>query len=127
MTEIYDATRLPKHGQAEIARLTARIALLERDLAAMRARVEATAADSDTFAEPYAEPPMPLGKGIMVRFNGDSTLRDTYDVEMRDGDLYVLVNGTQGDTAIIPQSNNTIRIRRIPRNPQYGTRTLGGE
>ena len=102
---------MSKRDVYEIERMQREIARLEAGLAAMRGEV----GESDTFAEPHAEHPRPLGLGVQVRFGGEGTTADTYDVEMRGGDLYVLVNGTTSETAIIPQSNNTIRIRKIPR------------
>lgn len=122
VNDTYDASRLPKHGQAAVAALRAEITRLNREIDDLSNRLGAGAETSNTFAEPYADVPRPLGMDVMVRFNGSSTTHDTYDVEMRDGDLYVLVNGTTGDTAIIPQSNNTIRIRRIERRAQHGLR-----
>jgi hypothetical protein len=115
MNDDYDASRLPRHGQTAVAALRDEIERLNKEAERLRGRLEASAAGSDTFAEPYDDTPQPLGRGTMVRFNGADTTGDTYDVQMRDGDLYVLVNGMQGDTAIVPQSSNTIRIRKISR------------
>lgn len=102
---------MSKRDLYEVERMQREITRLEKALATMRGEV----GESDTFAKPHSEHPRPLGTAVQVRFGGESTTGDTYDVEMRGGDLYVLVNGTTSETAIIPQSNNTIRIRKLPR------------
>lgn len=107
----YDVSRLPRHGQVYVKSLLAKIERLEGRIAELTVGPE----DSDTFAEPYAEEPLPLGRRAHVRFNGATTTEGSFDVQMKDGDLHILVNGTMDDAAIMPQSNNVIRIRRIPR------------
>jgi hypothetical protein len=111
----YDASRLPKHGQAAVERLRAEVARLERVVEHLRGRLEAGADESDTFAEPYDDSPQPLGKSAMVRFNGMSAIEDTFDVRMLDGDLVVRANDSSKETAFIPQSSSTVRIRMVSR------------
>jgi hypothetical protein len=103
--------RMSKADEREVGVLVQKI----RDLEAVVALAHGQAGESDAFANPHSDRPLPLGMSPQVRFGGETTLDDTFDVEMRDGELYVLVNGTTTETAIIPQSNNTIRIRKLPR------------
>lgn len=102
---------LSRAWKAEVARMRQEIS----DLRAALALAQGQAGESNTFAGPNSDHPLPLGMNPQVRFGGDNTLDDTFDVEMRGGDLYVLVNGLSSETAILPQLNNTIRIRKIPR------------
>lgn len=104
-------TGLSRAWKAEVARMRQEIEGLQAALALAHGH----AGESDTFADPNGEHPLPLGMSPQVRFGGDNTLDDTFDVEMRGGELRILVNGVTAETAIIPQSNNTIRIRKIPR------------
>ena len=113
-----DYSRLPKYGQEHIAELERRIEALGQMNARLLCLLDRDYPGSDTFADPYGEKPLPLGRSAMVRFNGSDTTDDTFDVSMRGGELQILVNGTREDTAIVPQSNNTVRIRRIPRKPR---------
>lgn len=103
--------RLSKRDRGEVDRMAREIARLEAALAAAHGEV----GDSDTFADPNSEYPRPLGTGVPVRFGGADTLGDTFDVELVNGELRILVNGLTSDTAIVPQSNNTIRVVKIPR------------
>jgi hypothetical protein len=97
------------------AREFERLGTENRRLQAALAALQGDVGPSDTFADPNSDHPRPLGSGVQVRFNGSDTLSGTFDVEVRDGELHILVNGTTHDAAILPQSNNTIRIRRLPR------------
>ena len=102
---------LSRAWMREVARMRQQI----EDLEAALALAHGQAGESDTFAGPNSDHPLPLGMSPQVRFGGDNTLDDTFDVEMRGGELYILVNGLTTETAVIPQSNNTIRIRKLPR------------
>ncbi len=113
MNDTYDASRLPKHGQAAIAALRQEIERLARENADLRARLGAGMDDSDTFADPYSDTPRPLGTGVHVRFNGLSAVDDTFDVRMLKGDLDVRMNGTNHEVAIIPVASNHIKIRML--------------
>lgn len=98
-----DLSRLPAYARGEIERLRAQVAFLQERLAA-------GPNDSDTFADPYAEPATPLGRGIMVRFGG-SGHQGTFDVSWTErGELLVRGNFHGEDMAVIPQSQNTVRI-----------------
>lgn len=74
--------------------------------------------ESNTVADPFSSWPRQLGKDVMVRFGGQNATDECFDVEMRGEDLYILVNGSTAETAVIPQSNNTIRVRKLPRRPR---------
>ena len=54
-------------------------------------------------------------QAALAQAHGEVGDSDTFDVELIDGELRILVNGMTSDTAIVPQSNNTLRIRKIPR------------
>lgn len=97
-----DLSRLPKWARHRIERL-------EADNASLRAKLEAGPEDSDTFADPYGEPPRPLGAGAHVRFGGLDS-RKTFDVYIRDGELWIQVNDDGERPAVFPQSTNTIRV-----------------
>lgn len=102
---------LPAWARQMIQDLEVQVAQKDAEIARLSAGPE----DSDTFADPFGDSPVPLGRRAMVRFGGRSSVDDCFDVEMRGTDLYVLVNGTTTETAIIPQSNNTTRVRKLPR------------
>lgn len=71
--------------------------------------------DSDTFADPYGDTPLPLGKGITVRFGGDD--RDaTFDVGIEDGELVIRANMIRrADMVFKPKADNAIRVAIVPR------------
>jgi hypothetical protein len=101
---------LSRAWKAEVARMRQEIS----DLRAALALAQGQAGESNAFAGPNSDHPLPLGMNPQVRFGGGNTLDDTFDVEMRGGDLYVRVNGLNSEAAIFPQSDNAIKIRQLP-------------
>lgn len=98
-----DITKLPKWAQSEIKRLN-------NNVESLSARLAAGPEDSDTFADPYAETPRPLGQGTTVEFrlsDGDAW-GNRIRVRAKKGALYVL--GGDG-IAVFPQSSNTLVIK----------------
>ena len=100
-----DITKLPKWAQSRIQRL-------ERDIAFYQERLAEGPENSDTFAEPYATPPRPLGRETTVELrlgdNGEAihvrTERDTR------GRRSVYVYGSNMHLSVQPLSSNTLRI-----------------
>lgn len=93
--------RLPKHAQRYIA-------VLESNLEHERARLAVGPADSDTFAEPYASTPRPLGRGTSVSFKlGDHEFSTSVTVRGEGGSLHV--HGSQA-FAVLPKSTNVVEI-----------------
>lgn len=103
--------RLPKYAQ-EYIRYLERVQQENRERID---RLQAGPEDSNVFADPILEEHIrPLGKDTLVRFGGPR-FDDTFDVQMRDGELTVVGNGGYGIT-IKPAHTNNIQIgfRRTP-------------
>ena len=105
--------RLPLWARQEIARL-------ERDLAHARERIAGEPGSAcDTFADPYSNPPRPLGEGCSVEFRLGPGERDAIrcrverdwkgnacvDV-MSSGNMYL---------SIEPRSANTCELKLVDR------------
>lgn len=99
--------KLPKYAQHEIARLA-------MDLEDARAKLAAGPEDSDTFADPYASVPRPLGKGTTIRFGG---LGDqSFNVFWKEGALEVTGNrGSKDAMAVLPCVSNSVILRFVDR------------
>lgn len=93
--------RLPKHAQRYIS-------VLERDLAHKCELLAVGPTDSNTFSDPYADVPRPLGRDTTVAFNlGDHKYSTVVNVHVDDGVLRV-----QGGEAfaVLPSSTNVVHI-----------------
>ena len=99
--------RLPKWARD-------RIDVLQRDLAYANERLAEGPAGSDTFADPYATPPRPLGTGTMIQFgSGD----ESFKVHFEDGQLCVSFQAMgPRDLAVLPWSANSVRLESLYRN-----------
>jgi hypothetical protein len=96
-----DRTKLPKWAQRELERL-------ERDLESAQQKLAAGPEDSNTFADPYAAAPRPLGRDVAVEFHTGSD-RDERVIVRVDGDK---VNIYGGDSLrIFPMSSNVIEVQ----------------
>ena len=97
-----DRAKLPKWAQQELRRL-------EADLRDAHARLGAGPDDSDTFADPYADAPRPLGKGTTVEFRtGPNRFGDRVLVSV--GKDRVRIHG--GDSLhIYPSASNVIEVK----------------
>lgn len=101
-----DLTKLPKWAQREIT-------ALEGSLAHERARLSAGPEDSDTFVDPYAEAPRPLGKGPLVEYRLGTLRDERIHVRLNEyGD--VEVRGTRG-IVLTPHASNVVLVRIDPR------------
>jgi hypothetical protein len=103
----HDLTKLPKWAQTLIA-------VLESDIRYLKAKVEAGPENSNTFADPHADPPRPLGQSPNIQFMlGRDDLRQYIQARIQqdhNGTPYVYIMG--GDSIVIePQSSNTVRLR----------------
>lgn len=89
-----------------------RILALERSLAHERKRL-AEAPASDTFADPYAEPPRGLGTGTSIQFvltrRDDGSPRD-YLMARLGADERLHLSGSDG-LLIYPQSSNVAHVK----------------
>lgn len=108
-----DYSRLPKYARERIATLESENERLREKVRLLESGPDLK--DSNTFADPYLDGLRPIGRDVMVRFGSQEAVDDCFDVNLcENGDLYVLVNGRMaGDVAVIPQSSNTIRIRKL--------------
>lgn len=113
--QVHDISRLPVWGQKMVRERDERITRLLATVRTLEEKLAGSYPESDTFADPYDDHPVPLGMGQMVRFNGTGVADNTFDVRMLEGDLVIRSNGagSSADAAIIPQSASTIRIRMI--------------
>ncbi len=93
-----DTTKLPKWAQS-------RISVLERDLAYERERLMEGPEDSNTFADPYATAPRPLGKDTHIEFRLDG---GKVSARIENGNLFLLASG--GRVKIQPHSSNTFTV-----------------
>ena len=99
-----DVSKLPKWAQREIGRL-------ERDLAAAHAKLAAGPEDSNTFAEPYAAAPRPLGTSPHIRFvlgDGPDDWGAVIDAFI-EGD-HVVIRGGNGIT-VRPWAGNVLHVK----------------
>jgi hypothetical protein len=99
--------RLPRYAQQLIERL-------QRDLDHANERLAEGPEGSDTFADPYATPPRPLGTGTMIQFGAGD---ETFKVHYEDGQLCIALQ-TMGprDLAVLPWSANSVRLEPLYRN-----------
>jgi hypothetical protein len=96
-----DRTKLPKWAQRELERL-------ERDLEFAYQKLSAGPEDSNTFADPYASAPRPLGKDVTVEFRTGPERSERVLVRVEKGKLNI--NG--GDSLRIqPISGNVIEVQ----------------
>jgi hypothetical protein len=96
--------RLPKWAQDELARL-------DREVAYLKGKLAVGPEDSDTFADPFASAPRPLGRGTRIRFTPKDAERAHFDVTLQDdGSLEVHADYM---LAVIPQASNMIELRRV--------------
>lgn len=86
---------------------------LMRDNDSLRKKLAVGPENSDTFAEPYADPPKPLGRNAHIRYGGLDFHR-TFDVNYADGQLYVRGNTDGGQFVVMSQSDNCIRCAILP-------------
>lgn len=87
-----------------------RIHLLEQNLAYARARLAAGPDDSNTFADPYGDPPRPLGTDVQVQwrlYNGVYTVGCHVEAAEGDASLEVM---TSRLLSVEPVSGNLVRI-----------------
>jgi hypothetical protein len=89
---------LPKWAQRELASL-------EADLAAARAALSVGPDDADTFADPYADPPRPIGRGGLIRFGG--LWPYAFDARLVGGALEIR---GEGAISVRPQASNVIVV-----------------
>ncbi len=96
--------RLPKWAQQEITRLNANVEY-------WKARATVGPENSDTFLDPYGDPPTPLGKRPVVEFHlGPDRFNDRIRVNVEAGgrgELYV-AGGTT--LKITPWATNVVKI-----------------
>ncbi len=104
-TEAARMARLPKWAQD-------RIRYLERDLADTLARFADEQPPSNTYAEPYGDPPRGLGTDVNVMFvldtGDDGSPRDYVQVRLDRGRVYVQASDS---LAIFPSASNTAYIK----------------
>lgn len=100
-------SKLPRHARELIERL-------QRDLDYANERLAEGPEDSDTFADPYATPPRPLGTGTMIQFgSGDGSFK----VHFEDGQLCISFQAMgPRDLAVLPWSANSVRLEPLYRN-----------
>lgn len=118
MTEL-DESKLSRAWQLELRRRRDELCKVYDEIDRLNLRIAYITGEvrgSDTFADPYSDNPIPLGRRRMIRFDGDNAADPTFDVAMDGDDLRILVNGTQHEAVIVPESSNAIRIRRLPRS-----------
>jgi hypothetical protein len=96
--------KLPLYARREMTMLRNRVSYLEE-------RAASGPEDSDTFAYPYSDAPIPLGEGTGIQFGTDRL--GAFIVRlMHDGTLDV----HSGDLiSILPRAANSARIQRHPR------------
>lgn len=101
--------KLPSWAQAHIFRL-------ERDVAALRARLSVGPEDSSVFANPYHQTPTPLGDASVQFDIGEAVhgRRPNVQVRREDGGDNVFIMGSES-LAIEPRSSNTLVLRVAPR------------
>lgn len=100
MRKEYDRTNLPKWAQNEISRL-------ERDLAYERDKLAQGPENSNTFAEPYATTPRPLGENPNIEFRLGDKWGDKINVRI-EGDKLQILGGSR--ITIFPESSNTFSV-----------------
>lgn len=100
MTPTRDRTKLPKWAQQELGRL-------ERDLEHAQARLAEGPENSNTFADPYADSPRPLGEGTLIEYRFGESWGEKFSVRLEGDKLYVMGGST---LSIYPQSSNTFRV-----------------
>lgn len=98
----HDITKLPKWAQSEISRL-------ERNLAHAEAKLAEGPEDSDTFADPYANAPRPLGKGTRIEFVADAERRDRFHAHLTEDGILEVSGGSS--LQIQPHAANVVRIK----------------
>lgn len=109
-----DITKLPKWAQV-------RIRILERDVAALTARLSEGPADSDTFADPHAgyrgsAATIPLRRGELIEFRPyDDDDRTYFQARLvRDSDgVYLEVRTDDLGLLAEPKSSNVIHLWRL--------------
>lgn len=92
--------RLPKWAQQELQRL-------ERDLAYAKARLAQGPEDSRVIADPYSDPPRPLGSDTSIDFRFGDGWSDRINVRIDDGGIRVM-GGSR--LVVTPEASNVIRI-----------------
>lgn len=111
--------KLPRWAQRHID-------TLERNLAAARERIaigKGLGVGTNTFAEPYAQPPLPLGRDVTVRFLFGGDLNRSYidaalteAIEFPDGRVIrapALRVMSSDALAVSPQSSNVVEVRNV--------------
>jgi len=100
MAGAHDITKLPRWAQDRIGKL-------ERDLAAERRKLSAGPENSDTFADPYASAPRPLGRHTRIQFVGE---RDEFHVHI-DDDGELTVHTLTGRLLAMSGAANVMRFK----------------
>ncbi len=101
---------LPKWAQKELTRLEAGVEY-------WKAKATVGPEESNTFLDPYAEKPTPLGKDAHVAFVlGDRKSVQCYiQRDARTGRPYLYVYGSGIYLAVEPSSANTLRVVEVDR------------
>ncbi len=95
--------KLPKWAQREITRL-------ECDLAYAKDKLAAGPEDSRVFADPYSDPPRPLGHDTSIDFVLGEKWGDKINVRI-DGNGIKVVGGNR--LAVIPNASNVVYIETV--------------
>lgn len=98
--------RLPKWARD-------RIGQLEREVAYFQAKLSEGPEDSDTFLDPHADAPRPLGCGGTVRFvlrADERGAREYVDVRLDRADSFLVVRGSDG-LAVFPAASNSLFVK----------------
>jgi hypothetical protein len=102
-----DLSRLPKWAQNEIR-------LLRREVTHWKERASVGPDDSNVFAHPYSQAPLPLGLNADVEYDlGDFHLR--ISVTPDHAGLSVMSTGSHGFLSVRPQASNVVEIREEKR------------
>lgn len=96
--------RLPKWAQQEIVRL-------ERDLAYAKARLADDPGNSRVFADPYSDPPRPLGYDTAIDFRFGEAWSERITVRIDRGGLKLHGGST---LLITPDASNVIHVETSP-------------
>lgn len=96
---------LPKWAQAEMARLRGNVEYWRR-------RASVGPDDSNTFAHPYSDAPLPLGHDTTIQFVTTAGLRINVHLERnRVSGAYDRLDVNAGDSVlIVPRASNSIKI-----------------
>lgn len=93
--------KLPKWAQHELERL-------ERDLAYAKKRLADGPEDSRVFADPYSDPPRPLGRDTSIDFKLGEGWGQRINVRIEDDGIKIM-GGNR--LSIIPKASNVVHIR----------------